>query len=230
MKKVAVLLLMFISGLGVFGQASTLLPNSIQLPQVNGTSSVDSAKNGMLIYNTPDQSLYYRKASEWAKISNTTNNSVVSTTTIYYKVISNPSIPGEITQGPHNGQTLIKSLDYTAESQISIMQGGVNQSAVNPSPVTFTKSRGPNFLSFMRNMVTKMPMTSVEFLFYNETDQLYFSIKLTSVFVERIDKLESDDTEKISLFYTKIGWRDSSGAPTIQGTFDAAANTWSSTY
>lgn len=230
MKKVSIILLLFVSGLQAIGQSAQILPNSIQLPQVNGTSSVDSAKNGMIVFNTPDQSLYYRKENEWAKLNNAINNTVAAPTTkIYYKITATPTVAGEITEGNHAGQTEIKYLDYNSTADFSAT--GTNPPGRTvPSMLTFLKSRGLNFHAFMRTMVTGNHFTSLEFFFYDETDHIISSIKLSDVFVVKVQRVEPEGAESISLVYLKIGWRDFVPSQAVSGTFDVKLNSWNAVY
>jgi type VI protein secretion system component Hcp len=233
MKKVAFLLIMFVSALSSYGQAAQLSPGSIQIPQVSGTNSVANPTNGMLIYNISDQSLYYRKESEWVKINNTLNSTVASTTNIYYKITtsgSNPAVPGEITTGPHTGQTKINYLDYDLSSTVEATGAGAGSGKTIVSPVTISRPRGPNSIPFLRAIATGKSFDTIEFLFYNDSDQLFYSIKLTAVFVKKIGKSEFDGSETDSFIFQKIGWKDYSQSPAVVGTFDLVAYTFTSTY
>ncbi len=228
MKKVAVFLLMFISGLSASGQSSVMLPNTILLPQANGVESIDSAKVGMLMYNTVDQSLYYRRENEWIKLSNTINNAVTEPTQkIYYTATASPAINGEITEGHHAGQTAIKFLDYNNFVNYST-SGTPGEKTL--SPITFLKARGLNDFLFMRAFLIGASITSMEFLFYDETDRLVFSIKISGVFVVKIQRAEPDGAESISVIYKKIAWKDSSVTPSVSGSFDITTNTYNFTY
>lgn len=231
MKKVAILLLMLTSGLSTFGQAAQLSPNSIQIPQVNGTNSVANPANGMLIYNLSDHSLYYRKQSEWVKINNNTNN-VVTNPIIYYTITTSgntPPVPGEITTGNHIGQTRVDFVDYdfTLNYDPTSAGGGGSGKAII-SPVKISKPRGPNSIPFFKMLAKGMHFDTMEFLFYNTNDQLYYSVKLSTVFVTKIEKSELEGVDTIELKSLKMGWKDYSG--NVVGTFDITLNSFTDTY
>lgn len=228
MKKVAILLLMLVSGLSTFGQASQLAPNSIQIPQVNGTNSVQSPANGMLIYNLSDHSLYYRKQSEWVKINNNVNN-VASNPVIYYTITATPAIPGEITTGIHAGQTKVDFVDYDLTLNYD-PTGGAGSGKAIISPVRISKPRGPNSIPFFKTLAKGTHFDTMEFLFYDTNDLLYYSIKLSIVFVNKIEKSELEGVDSIELKGKKIGWKDFTKNPAVVGTFDTTLNSFTDTY
>ncbi|HEY1054102.1 MAG TPA: type VI secretion system tube protein Hcp [Emticicia sp.] len=231
MKKLAILLLMFVSGLHTFGQAAQLSPNSIQIPQVNGTNSVANPANGMLIYNLSDHSLYYRKQSEWVKINNNTNN-VVANPTIYYTITSSgnaPAVPGEITSGIHAGQTKVDYVDYNFTLNYDPTNaGGAGSGKAVISPVKISKPRGANSIPFFKVLTKGLHFDTMEFLFYDASDQLYYSVKLSSVFVSKIEKSELEGVDTIELKSLKMGWKDY--PRNVFGTFDITMNSFTDTY
>jgi type VI protein secretion system component Hcp len=229
MKNLAVLFLMCISGLSAFGQASQLSPNSIQIPQVSGTNSIANPANGMLIYNLSDHSLYFRKENEWVKINNTTNN-VTGTPVIYYTTTSNPAIPGEITNGTHAGQTKVNYLDYDLTLNYDPATGGTGSGKAILSSINFSKSRGPNSIPFFKTLATGTHFDTMEFLFYDTNDVLYYSIKLSVVFINKIQKSELEGVDTIELKCVKIGWKDYTTNPAVIASFDAKMNIFSATY
>ena len=98
MKKIALLLALF-SNLTLYAQNAQIFPNSVQIPNVNGTNAVVNPVQGMVVYNLQDQNLYYRKSSQWINLTNTIAT-VSTATSIYYTITNtnvNYSFGGEIT-------------------------------------------------------------------------------------------------------------------------------------
>lgn len=238
MKKTIALVSMLLFSNIIFGQFGQINPNSLQVPKVNGTNSVISPTQGMVVFNTIDQSLYYRNAGGWVNLS----NSVVANPTapnVYYKITdsTNP-IPGEITTGPaiHIGETQALTFNYGGVTNTNIGTGGASVGRVVVSPATFSKLRGSSSIPLWKLISTGSNIDTIEFKYYNSSDVLYYSVKFTNAFLTQITNSAPDQQggyntlENLSIVFQKIGWKDYTTTPNPVGTFDVTTNTFSSTY
>ena len=239
MKKNVLLLFVFVSMNSVFAQNGQITPNAIKVPTANGTQSVASPSQGMVVYNQPDQSLYYRNSAEWVNL-----NSVAAATpnapNIYYTITStNPVIAGEITTGTHAGQSKVLSLNYaiSVATTIGSSSGGAGAAKPVVAPLTFTKLRGISSLGFLEKMTRGGNIATIEFKYYDANDVLYYSVKLTTAFITKIDNSAPDSPggfgsmETISMVSLAIGWKNYIPAtPVSQGTYNPTTNVFTTTY
>ena len=219
-----------------FAQSGQINSTSIQIPNVNGISNVPTPASGMVIYNTQDQNLYLRNKADWVNL----NNNSASTATapnIYYTITPSSAIPAEISLGIHAGETRALSLENSATLFISTATGGGSTGKASYDSLVFTKIRGMSSISMWKALSTGIHLTTAEFKFYDASDVLYYSIKLTDCIIVRIKNSAPELPGGFNAFETialkpadKISWKDYTTVPATVGTFSIKANTWTATY
>lgn len=220
-----------------FAQSGQINPTSIQIPNVNGINNVSTPASGMVIYNTQDQNLYLRNKADWVNL----NKNAASTATapsIYYTITPSSAIPAEISSGVHAGETQALSLENSATLFISTAGGGGGVGKVSYDSLVFTKIRGLSSISMWKALSTGIHLATAEFKFYDASDVVYYSIKLSDCIVIRIKNSAPELPGGFNAIETialkpadKISWKDYTVTPTpTVGTFSIKTNTWTATY
>ena len=218
-----------------FAQSGQINPTSIQIPNVKGISNVPTPTSGMVIYNTQDQNLYLRNKADWVNLNNN-NASTATAPSIYYTITPSSAIPAEISSGIHTGETRALSLVNSATLFISTA-GGAGAGKVSYDSLVFAKIRGISSILIWKALSTGIHLASVEFKFYDASDVIYYSIKLTDCIVVRIINSAPELPGGFNAFETialkpadKISWKDYITVPATVGTFSIKTNTWTATY
>ena len=190
MKRGVVFLLFYLLVSHAFAQYGAVLPGGIQVPEVADLNAVNNPREGMIVYETDQKSLFLRREGSWEALSEPVPNNEPHIFVEFRGGVS--PIPGDVeNKGMHSAESRVLRLDLN----FFRTQGSGRVLGYSDYKFTFKKKLGKSSPLLNDAVLRGVIFSDVNFTFYlraNKGDVPYYKYSLKNVVITSMNTGGSD--------------------------------------